>query len=147
MSSENEEIIQRPYQRAEDKDIEAFIGCFTDDGTFTDQSIGVTYRGNDIGDTVVNYSAAFPDMRREFYRFYSTGNIVVVQLALQGTHLGGPLKMPGERSRRPASGWTRPVPTCSSSSTGRSSDSTATPSGTVALTPLCVLDNLSAAFE
>lgn len=45
MSSENEEIIRQAYQRAEDKDIEAFIGCFTDDGTFTDQSIGVTYRG------------------------------------------------------------------------------------------------------
>ena len=52
MPSENEEIIRRAYQRAEDKDIEAFIGCFTDDGTFTDQSIGVGYRGIHIGDTL-----------------------------------------------------------------------------------------------
>ena len=128
MSSENEEIIRQAYQRAEDKDIEAFIGCFTDDGTFTDQSIGVTYRGIHIGDTVINYGTAFPDMHRELYHFYSTGNIVVVQLALQGTHRG-PLKMPGERSRPPASAWTRRVPTCSSSSTARSSASTATPQG------------------
>jgi hypothetical protein len=33
MSSENEEIVRRTYQRAEEKDIEAFIGCFTDGGT------------------------------------------------------------------------------------------------------------------
>ena len=32
-------------------------------------------------------------MHREIYRMYSTGNIVVVQLALQGTHLG-PLNLP-----------------------------------------------------
>jgi ketosteroid isomerase-like protein len=94
MSAENEEIIRRAYQRAEEKDIEGFIACFTDDGTFTDQSIGVTYRGTNIGDTVINYGTAFPDMHRELYRFYSVDNIVVVQLALQGTH-HGPLKMPG----------------------------------------------------
>ncbi len=38
MSSENEKHIRKAYQAAEEKDIEAFIGCFTDDGTFTDQS-------------------------------------------------------------------------------------------------------------
>ena len=44
MSLENEKHVRKAYQVAEEKDIEAFIGCFTDDGTFTDQSIGVTYR-------------------------------------------------------------------------------------------------------
>lgn len=47
MSSENEEIIRRAYQRAEDKDIKAWVNSFTPDGTFTDQSIGVLYRGPD----------------------------------------------------------------------------------------------------
>ena len=42
VSLENEKHIRKAYQAAEEKDIEAFIGCFTDDGTFTDQSIGVT---------------------------------------------------------------------------------------------------------
>ena len=41
MSAENEEIIRRAYQRAEEKDIEGFIGCFADDGTFTGQSTAV----------------------------------------------------------------------------------------------------------
>ena len=58
MSLENEKHIRRAYQAAEEKNIEAFIGCFTDDGTFTDQSIGVTYRGTRIGDTVTNYPDA-----------------------------------------------------------------------------------------
>jgi hypothetical protein len=32
MSAENEEIIRRAYQRAEEKHIEGFMACFTDDG-------------------------------------------------------------------------------------------------------------------
>ena len=43
---------------------------------------------------VENYARAFPDMHRELYQLYVSGNIVVVQLALQGTHLG-PLDFPG----------------------------------------------------
>jgi hypothetical protein len=44
---ESEQIIRRPYKVAEDKDVEGWIAAFTEDGTFTDQSIGVTYRGPD----------------------------------------------------------------------------------------------------
>ena len=97
MSSENEEIIQRAYQRAEDKDIEAFIGCFTDDGTFTDQSIGVTYRGNDIGDTVVNYAVGVRrTCGREVYQgFYSTGNIGRRPARRCRARTCGALKIPG----------------------------------------------------
>src|SRR5580704_16285670 len=94
VSVETEEIIRKTYELAEVKDIAGFIAAFSDDGAFTDQSIGVTYRGQDIGDTVINYGTAFPDMHRELYKFYSTGDIVVVQLQFHGTHLG-PLKMPG----------------------------------------------------
>ena len=40
MSSENEEIIRRAYQRAEDKDIEAFIGAsLTTERSRTSQSV------------------------------------------------------------------------------------------------------------
>ena len=106
MSLENEKHVRKAYQAAEEKDIESFIGCFTDDGTFTDQSIGVTYRGTHIGDTVINYGTAFPDMHRELYQVYTSDHIVVVQLALPGTHLG-PLRLPAGRCRRPASGRTR----------------------------------------
>src|SRR5437660_946791 len=39
------------------------------------------------------YAKAFPDMHRELYRFFSVGDVVVVELALQGTHKG-PLPTP-----------------------------------------------------
>ena len=146
MSSENEEIIRRAYQRAEEKDIEGFIACFTDDGTFTDQSIGVTYRGTGIGDTVINYGTAFPDMHRELYRFYSVDNIVVVQLALQGTH-HGPLKMPGGTIPPTGKRMDAPCADVFELVDGKIKRFDCYPSGTVALTQLGVLDDLGAAFE
>lgn len=94
IASDNEQTIRRAYKIAENKDIEGWIAAFTPDGIFTDQSIGVSYRGpEELSITVQNYARAFPDMHREVYQMYSTGNIVVVQLALQGTHLG-PLSLP-----------------------------------------------------
>jgi ketosteroid isomerase-like protein len=146
MSSENEEIVRQTYQHAEKKDIEAFVGNFTDDGTFTDQSIGVTYRGTHIGDTVTNYGLAFPDMHRELYRFYSTGNIVVVQLALQGTHLG-PLKMPGGMIKPTGKRMDAPCADVFELVDGKIKRFDCYPSGTIVLTQLGVLENLSAALE
>jgi ketosteroid isomerase-like protein len=147
MSSENEEIIRRAYQRAEDKDIEGWVNSFTSDGTFTDQSIGVVYSGPDeLAETVENYALAFPDMHRELYRFYSTGNIVVVQLALQGTHLG-PLKMPGGMLKPTGKRMDAPCADVFELLDGKIKRFDCYPSGTVVLTQLGVLEILSAAFE
>ena len=41
----NEEFIRDAYHVAEIKDIPGWVACFTPDGTFTDESLGVTYRG------------------------------------------------------------------------------------------------------
>ena len=93
----NEQIIRTAYELAEKVDVKGWTQCFTPDGTFTDMSIGVTYRGPDgptgLGKTVEVYAKAFPDMHRELYRFFSIGDVVVVELALQGTHQG-PLPTP-----------------------------------------------------
>jgi ketosteroid isomerase-like protein len=92
----NEAAIRKAYQVAEDRDIAGWVNSFTDDGTFTDESIGVTYRGpKELGRTVEIYAKAFPDMHRELHAFYVVGDTVVVELALQGTHKG-PLELPGE---------------------------------------------------
>ena len=97
MVLDNEQIVRQAYQIAEEKDLKGWVDAFTADGTFTDYSIGVVYRGpdgpNGLPVQVENYARAFPDMHRELYRLYDSGNIVVVQLALQGTHLG-PLTCP-----------------------------------------------------
>src|SRR4029077_9226411 len=87
MTLDNEQIVRQAYKIAENKDLDGWVAAFADDGTFTDESIGVTYRGPDgLPVQVENYARAFPDMHRELYQLYVSGNIVVVQLALQGTH-------------------------------------------------------------
>ena len=44
----NEAAVRNAYQVAERKDLAAWVNCFTEDGTFTDESIGVTYRGKQL---------------------------------------------------------------------------------------------------
>ena len=103
--NENEAAVRKAYQVAEDKDIIGWVNCFTKDGTFTDESIGVTYSGPDeLGRTVETYATAFPDMHRELYRFYVTGDTVVVELALQGTTKAR-WRCRREPCRRQESGW------------------------------------------
>jgi hypothetical protein len=74
-----------------------------------DNSVGATYRGRTLADPVRNYGTAFSNMHRELHRIYVDGNVVVVQLALQGTH-DGPLQLPfGEL---PATGKQMNAPCC-----------------------------------
>jgi hypothetical protein len=61
----NEQVLRQAYKIAENKDIEGWVAAFTDDGTFTDESIGVTYGGPDgLPEQVGNYGRAFPTMQR-----------------------------------------------------------------------------------
>jgi len=90
----SEAAIRKAYQVAEERDIAGWVNCFTEDGTFTDESINVTYRGpKELGRTVEIYATAFPDMHRDLHAFYVMGDTVIVELALQGTHKG-PLELP-----------------------------------------------------
>lgn len=89
----NEKIVRAAYETAERQDLEAFIDCFTPDGTLTDQSIAVTYQGRDVAKTVDVYARAFPDMHRELFRMFEVGDTIIVELALRGTHTG-PLALP-----------------------------------------------------
>jgi ketosteroid isomerase-like protein len=145
---DNKEIIRRVYQLAEKKDIPGFVAAFTPDGTFTDESIQVVYRGpNEIGKTVENYATAFPDMHRELYKMYSAGeNIVAVQLALQGTHLG-PLHLP--RGMIPATGKRMDAPCCDvfELSGDKIKRFDCYPSGSVVLTQLGVLGHLDEVLQ
>jgi predicted ester cyclase len=145
---ENKEIIRRAYKIAEDKDIPGWIAAFTADGVFTDQSIQVAYRGpNELGKTVENYATAFPDMHREIYQMYASGdNIVVVQLALQGTHLG-PLSLP--IGIIPPTGKRMDAPCCDvfELSGDKIKRFDCYPSGSVVLTQLGVIRNLGAVLK
>jgi len=142
-----EQIIRRAYKMAEEVDIPGFVGSFTEDGTFTDMSIQVVYKGPDeLGKTVENYAKAFPDMHRELFEVYTVDNIVVVQLALQGTHLG-PLHLPA--GILPPTGNRMDAPCCDVFELvgDKIKRFDCYPSGTVVLTQLGVFSNLEAALE
>jgi len=107
---ENEQIIRNVYHVAEIKDIPQWVSLFTEDGTFNDVSAGVIYRGpKELGRTVEIYGKAFPDMHRELYDIYVTGDIVVVELSLNGTHRG-PLELPA--GTIPPTGKVMKTPCC-----------------------------------
>jgi ketosteroid isomerase-like protein len=147
MAQDNEQIIRHAYKVAEDVDIPGWVAAFTDDGVFTDQSIGVSYRGpKELPSTVENYSRAFPDMHREIYQMYTTGNIVVVQLALQGTNLG-PLKLPNGTLRPTGKRMDAPCCDVFELSNGKIKRFDCYPSGSVTLTQLGVIGNLEVAME
>ena len=145
--TDSEQIVRRSYKIAEDMDMAAWVAAFTEDGTFTDESIGVTFRGPEgLPEQVVNYATAFPDMHRELYQVYVSGDIVIVQLALQGTHLGPPHLPAG--TLRPT-GKRMDAPCCDvfELADGKIKRFDCYPEGSVIMTQLGVIDNLSAALE
>ena len=105
-------FVREAYATAEKIDLEGWKAAFTADGIFTDNSIGVTYRGADLDYPVRQYGTAFADMHRELYDLWTMGDTVVVRLALQGTQ-SGPLEMPSEHSLQRPNGWMLRVPTSS----------------------------------
>jgi ketosteroid isomerase-like protein len=147
MALDNEQIVRQAYRIAEDKDLKGWVEAFTADGTFTDESIGVTWRGPDeLPEQVENYARAFPDMHRELYQVYVSGNVVVVQLALQGTHLG-PLQMPD--GTLPPTGKRMDAPCCDvfELADGKIKRFDCYPEGSVILTQLGAIGDLGAALE
>ena len=143
----NEQFVRQAYAIAEVKDIVGWIACFNPDGVFVDESVGVTYRGPDeVAKPVENYGTAFSDMHRELYDVYASGDVVVVELALQGTH-DGPLWLP--QGILPPTGNRMDAPCCDvfRLQDGRIQLFDCYPSGTVILGQLGVLGNLDAALK
>jgi ketosteroid isomerase-like protein len=147
MALDNEQLVRDAYQIAEDKDMAGWAAAFTEDGTFTDESIGVTWTGpGELPEQVENYARALPDMHRELYQLYLTGDIVVVQLALQGTHLG-PLKLPF--GTLPPTGKRMDAPCCDvfELTGGKIKRFDCYPAGSIILTQPGVVGDLSDALE
>ena len=144
----NEEFVREAYARAEVRDIPGWVACFNPDGVFVDKSVAVTYRGpNEVGKPVVNYGTAFSDMHRELYDIYVSGDdVVVVELALQGTH-DGPLWLP--QGTLPPTGKRMDAPCCDvfRLKNGKIQLFDCYPSGTVILGQLGVLGNLDAVLQ
>lgn len=143
----NEEFVRNAYATAESMDIDGWIDCFTPDGVFVDNSIAVTYTGPaELGKPVEYYGAAFSDMHRELYKVYVSGDVVVVQLALQGTH-DGALHLPF--GMLPATGQRMDAPCCDvfTLAGGKIQEFDCYPEASVILSQLGVLANLGAVLE
>jgi ketosteroid isomerase-like protein len=143
----NEAFVRQAYAIAEAKDLPGWVACFNQDGVFVDMSIGVTYRGpSEVAKPVENYGTAFSDMHRELYDVYVSGDVVIVELALQGTH-DGPLSLP--QGILPPTGNRMDAPCCDvfRLEGGRIQQFDCYPSGTVILGQLGVLGNLDAALQ
>jgi ketosteroid isomerase-like protein len=143
----NEEFVREAYAIAEARDIQGWIDCFTPDGVFVDNSIAVTYRGpSEVAKPVEYYGAAFSDMHRELYDIYVIGDVVVVQLALQGTH-DGALHLPV--GMLPPTGKRMNAPCCDvfKLAGGKIHRFDCYPEGSVILEQLGVLLNLGTVLE
>ncbi|MFC0241228.1 nuclear transport factor 2 family protein [Rhodopseudomonas telluris] len=143
--TENERIIRHLYDVAEVQDAQAFTALFTADGYFWDVSAGARYYGEDIGKTVEIYAIAFPDMHRALERVYVSGDTVIVELSLNGTHKG-PLALPA--GTIPATGNEIHAPCCDvfQLEDGKVKSFHCYTAGTIMLGQLGVLANLQAAI-
>ncbi len=87
----NEEVVREAYRLAEGAvtDGPGFRALFTEDGTFNDIPNGLTFSGEQIPLALAGLASAFPDIHRELLQVHVLGDIVAVELRIQGTHLGG----------------------------------------------------------
>jgi hypothetical protein len=60
------------------------VDALTADGVFTDNSVGISYRGGELADVVGSDSTAISTMRPRSIQIYAAGNVVLVQLASHG---------------------------------------------------------------
>lgn len=86
----NEDVVREACRLAEGSvlDGDAFRALFTEDGTFNDLPNSLTFRGDEIAQGLPILAGVFPDIHRELLELHSFGDVVAVELRIQGTHLG-----------------------------------------------------------
>src|ERR1700756_3369074 len=142
----HEEIVRKGYAVAEAMDVPGFVNSFTPDGAFTDEAFGNVFTGpTELATMLEVFGNAFPDMHREIHRMYSVDDMVVVELALQGTHKG-PLAVPG--GFIPPTGKRMDAPCCDVFRLvdGKIQSFDCYPSGTVIFSQLGILENIKGAI-
>jgi ketosteroid isomerase-like protein len=95
MTYDNEAIVRAAYRAAEGNmlDVAGFVGAFTDDGVFNDVVGQQTYSGDGLGDVLTRMANLLPDVHRELHGLTVLGDVVAVELSIQGT-FEGPLETP-----------------------------------------------------
>lgn len=109
--SDNTQAIRDLYAAAEGSslDLESFLSFFSEDAYVRNVPAGMEFRGRDIAMVASGMADAFPDIHREIFDIYTMNDVIVVELAIRGTH-EGPLMTPNETIE--ATGNTIDVPCC-----------------------------------
>src|SRR5258708_2086602 len=87
MTHDNEAIVRNASHTAEGNvlDIPGWIGSFTEDGVFNNVTGEESYRGEHLKDVVIAFGQMFPDVHRELHRVNVMGDVVAIELSIQGT--------------------------------------------------------------
>lgn len=86
----NEDVVREAYRLAEGDTLDpaGFQGLFTETGTFNDVPSSLTFGRDQIPAALIGLASAFPDIHRELLEVHALGDVVAVELRIQGTHLG-----------------------------------------------------------
>ncbi|AEF21359.1 MULTISPECIES: ester cyclase [Pseudomonas] len=105
------QLIKDLYAAAEGKtlDVEKFVSFFAEDAYVRNVPAEVEFRGADIATVASSMATAFPDVHRELFSTYVTDGVVIVELAIRGTHKGDLVTPTGII---PPTGKTIDVPCC-----------------------------------
>jgi ketosteroid isomerase-like protein len=103
MTTDAEAIVRHAYHTAEGNvmDVQGFIDLFAADGVINLGHAGQefngagqqSYRGEQVGQLVVNIGKLYPDVHRELHRVNVLGDMIAVEVSIRGTFLG-PLDTP-----------------------------------------------------
>jgi predicted ester cyclase len=87
---DHEKLIRKLYTYAEGQglDTQKFVSMFSDEGYMLDMASGTKFRGKAIGESIARLASAFPDLHRELLSIDIAENVVVVEIAIRGTHKG-----------------------------------------------------------
>ena len=95
MTYDNEASVRNAYRTADGNvlDIPGWIASFTEDGVFDNVSGEASYRGQNLKDVVIAFAKMFPDIHRELHRVNVMGDVIAIELFIQGT-FRGPMETP-----------------------------------------------------
>ncbi|MBB4928337.1 nuclear transport factor 2 family protein [Kitasatospora kifunensis] len=88
-------VVLNAYHVAEGHslDVDAFINSFTADGVFNDKVAGQSYQGQALGDVLTRMAGIFPDVHRDLKSITVNGDVISLELSIQGT-FEGPVPTP-----------------------------------------------------
>jgi hypothetical protein len=145
-SFDPESFVREAYAIAERMELENWKSLFVSNGIFIDESVKVTYTGDELDYPVRQYATAFGDMHRELYNVWTVGSTVIVRLALQGTHTG-PLRTPFGTIPPTGNKMDAPCMDVFELENGKIKKFDCYPEGSIILTQLGVIKNLEAAIR